>query len=230
MQWSEVFAVGSHWFWLLLAVEAAVLIGLIEWGKGLAATLSLVGTLLALQFMGNANLLGLANHHPLLLVFGVVGYFAVGTVWAIARWWLFVHEQRLRYDEARAEFCHDRRLLDGTIPESLQQEWQEHRAGRKRKIEIRPRARKHRGRIIMWMAYWPWSFCWTVLNDPVRKAFKFIFRHIHDYLQEISDNAFRGVDADLPREPDPRAATLPLAVPAPVEKGAVAAGAEEVRV
>src|SRR5262245_3868069 len=197
MQWFELFNVGSPWFWLLLAAEAALLIALIEWGKGGLATLSLVGVLALLQFMGDANLLSYANHHPLLLVFGVVGYFAVGTVWAVMRWWLYVHEHRIRYDEAKAEFCDDRRL-DGTIPAHLQEDWLEYLSNRRRKVEIRPRARQHKNSILTWMAYWPWSMFWTILNDPVRKACRFIYRHIHDYLQEISDNAFKGVEADLP--------------------------------
>jgi hypothetical protein len=203
MDWSEVFAVGSPWFWLLLGAEAALMIGLIEWGKGLLATLSLVATLALLQLLGNTNVLGVVNHHPLLLVFGVIGYFATGTIWSVARWWLFVRDMRNRYDEARADFCHDQRL-HGPIPESQQQQWLEYLASRKRKIEIRPKARRHKSRILVWMAYWPWSLFWTMLNDPVRKAFRYIFHHIHDYLQEISDNAFKGVEEDLPRE-------LPLA-------------------
>ena len=196
--WQELFVVGSLWFWLLVAAEAALLLGLIERGKGLLATLSLAITLVLLQFWGDANPLGLAEH-PLLLLFGVIGYFAAGTVWSVARWWLYVREQRQRYDEARADFCHANDL-DDKIPDEMQLGWLQFLESRKKKIEIRPRARAHKGRILMWMAYWPWSLFWTVLNDPVRKAFLFIYHHIHDYLQEISDQAFKGVENDLPRD------------------------------
>jgi hypothetical protein len=224
MNWTEIFVVGSPWFWLLLAAEAALLIAFIEWGKGWFATLSLVGTLALLQWLGDVNVLGFVNHHPLLLVLGVVGYFALGTVWSVARWWLHVREERLRYDEARADFCHDHEL-DGSIPESLQEDWQAYLKSRKRRVEIRPKARRHKGRILMWMAYWPWSMFWTILNDPVRKAFRFIFHHIHDYLQEISDNAFKGVEQDFPR-------SLPLSALRgdPEKPGLPAEDGHEVRV
>jgi hypothetical protein len=225
MNWSEVFTVGSPWFWLLLAGEAATLIALIEWGKGWLATLSLVSTLALLQFLGDANVLAFVNHHPLLLGFGVVGYFAVGTVWSVMRWWLFVHDQRNRYDEARLEFCQEHNL-DGTIPEHLHQEWQEQLINRKRRIEIRPKAIKHKSRILMWMAYWPGSMFWTILNDPVRKACRFIYRHIHDYLQEISDNAFKGIEADLPKQTDPRVVAMPLIGPVESKEIATAAVSE----
>jgi hypothetical protein len=48
------------------------------------------------------------------------------------------------------------------------------------------------------MSYWPWSLSWTILKDPVRKAFSTIYHHIAVYLQEISDRAFKGIEADLP--------------------------------
>jgi hypothetical protein len=216
----DIFVVGSVWFWLLLVAEAALVIALIEWGEGFVATASLIVTLLLLQFMGDTNVLGFANNHPIVLVFGVIGYFATGTFWSIARWWMFVRDQRMRYRDARRDFCeqHD---LEGSIPEipqHLQGQWQDYLqslATRRRKIEIRPLVRQHRGRILMWMAYWPWSLVWTILHDPVRNAFKVILHHLHDYLQEISDNAFKGVEADFPPEPK-----KPESAPAPPDNSA----------
>jgi len=207
MQWTELFVIGSLGFWVLLLIEAVLLVALIEWGKGLFATLSLLASLLLLHILGDTNVLGFANHNPLLLVFGFIGYFATGTLWSIARWWLFVRYLRQRYDETRADFCHQHDI-DGSIPDSLQAAWQEQLQGptnRRRMIEIPPRVRQHRGRIMMWMAYWPWSVVWTILHDPVRKAFKIILHHIHDYLQEISNKAFQGIEDDLrkrqPKQP-----------------------------
>jgi hypothetical protein len=206
MNWQEFFAVGSAGFWALIALETGLLIFLIEWGKGALATASLAGTMVLLYFLGDINILGYVIHHPVTLALGLVVYFAAGTVWSVARWWLFVRDMRGRYDDVRADFCQDHNL-DGAIPEQFQQLWLERleSSGRRgRRIEIRPRARQHRGKIVAWMAYWPWSLSWTVLNDPVRKSCRVIYQHIHDYLQEISNNAFRGVEHDFPEGREPR--------------------------
>jgi hypothetical protein len=48
------------------------------------------------------------------------------------------------------------------------------------------------------MCYWPWSVSWTILKDPVRKAFLIIYHNLAEHLQEISDRAFKGIEADLP--------------------------------
>jgi hypothetical protein len=220
MQWTELFVAGAPAFWALLVVETILLIALIELGKGALATLSFVAALLLLYFLGDTNVLGFALHHPLLLPLGAISYFAIGTCWAIAKWWLYVRDQRSGYDELRTDFCHEHRL-DGTIPERLQQAWLERlqaSASRRRRIEIRPRARQHKGNILTWMAYWPWSLGWTILNDPVRNAFRFVYHHIHDYLQEISDHAFKGVEQDFPRGGDEGPAQSHATEPAIVGK------------
>lgn len=205
MNWQELFVTGTWGFWALVMLETALLIVLIEWGKGRWATLSFVVTLLALHFLGDWNVPGYLREHPLILLGGAAGYFGLGTLWGVVKWWLYVRDQRAQYDELRADFCHEFKV-EGAIPERLQSRWQERlqtAARRGRRIEIRPKARQHKGRILTWMSYWPWSLAWTALNDPIHKAFRTIYYHMHDYLQEISDNAFRGVERDFPGD-EPR--------------------------
>lgn len=205
MNWQEFFAVGSIGFWALIALETGLLIFLIEWGKGTFATLSLALTLGLFYFLGDVNIFGFIVHHPITMVLGAIVYFAAGTAWSVAKWWLFVRDMRGRYDDLRADFCHEHGV-DGPIPERLQGLWLErldNAARRGRRIEVRPRARQHRGRIVTWMTFWPWSTVWTLLNDPVRQAFSLIYRHMHDYLQEISNKAFQGVEDDFPGGQEP---------------------------
>ena len=51
----------------------------------------------------------------------------------------------------------------------------------------------YKGKIIGWMAYWPISAAWTVLNDPVRRLFEAVYNGIAKSLQSISDKAFSGI-------------------------------------
>jgi hypothetical protein len=210
MHWHEIFLVGSLWFWLLLAVEMLLLIVLLEWDRGLLATLSLAGTLLALQFLGDVNIYGYVIEHPFTLAAGVLAYFALGTLWAVGKWWFYVREQRACYDELRSAYVrvHGVEAADG-MPAHLQEEWSRCiEAARKnyRPLDVHPLAARHKRQIVAWMAYWPWSATWTLLKDPVRKAFQSIYHHVQGHLQEISDRAFKGIDADLPAAKEPAAA------------------------
>ena len=204
MNWPEVFVVGSLWFWLLLVAEAIVLLILLEWEQGTVATLTLVAALLALQFLGDVNVAGYVVHHPWTAVLGTLGYFAVGTGWTIAKWWFYVREQRAWYDELRAAFLRVHGYeRDSVMPEGLRFQWQSCLASARRKrrrLDVHPLAAGHKAQILWWMSYWPWSATWTLLQDPVRKAFFAIYQQIAEFLQEISDKAFRGVEADLPPE------------------------------
>jgi hypothetical protein len=198
----EIFVVGGLWFWLLLAGETILLFVLVERDRGALATASFLATLLLLQFLGDVNIYGYAIRHPWTVALGAAAYFALGTLWAIAKWWFHVREQRARYDELRSAYLRVYRLgPHEAMPQELQQQWQhcleQARKGR-RHLEVRPLAARHKAEIVRWMSYWPWSFAWTMLKDPIRKAFLAIYRAIAGSLQRISDRAFQGVEADLP--------------------------------
>jgi hypothetical protein len=204
MNLPEIFLAGSLWFWLLLIGEAILVLLLLEWEQGAIATLTFLATLLLLQFLGDVDIYGYVVQHPLTVVLGIAGYFALGTLWAIARWWFYVREQRGGYDELRSAFLRVHRLEpQSAMPEGLQYPWQQClalAAKNRRRLDVRPLAARHKVDILRWMSYWPWSFSWTMFEDPVRKAFLLIYHQIAEYLQEISDRAFQGVEADLPPE------------------------------
>lgn len=58
---------------------------------------------------------------------------------------------------------------------------------------IKPEASKHKAAITEWIAFWPISFAWTMLNDPVRKIVNYIFSRIKGTFQRMSDSMFAGV-------------------------------------
>src|SRR5262249_7022559 len=121
----EVFVVGSLWFWLLLVGEMILLLVLVEWDQGAIATVTFGLTILLLQFLGDVNIYDYVIHHPWTVVLGAAGYFAIGTLWAIAKWWFYVREQRAWYDELRSAYLRVYRIEpQGGVPEDLQHQWQ----------------------------------------------------------------------------------------------------------
>jgi len=58
---------------------------------------------------------------------------------------------------------------------------------------IKPMASKHKTSITEWIAFWPISFVWTMINDPVRKIVNYIFSRIKNLFQRMSDSMFAGI-------------------------------------
>jgi hypothetical protein len=206
-----LFVFGTVWFWALVALECIVLFALIEGDRVGWGTLSLIATFAILKFFGDVDIIGFAKANPLEFAAGVAGYFVAGTIWSVAKWWFFLKDRREKYDELKAEFLRNNGVQGTVIPEKLRAPWRlqaasltDHRGyGSASAESIIPKARNHKGKILTWMTYWPWSMVWTLINDPVKKLFRQIYRSIQNLMQSISDRVFRGVEDDLREPPAP---------------------------
>lgn len=58
---------------------------------------------------------------------------------------------------------------------------------------VTPKAASHSTRIIQWIAFWPVSFVWTMLNDPLRSAATYAFNRVSGTFQKMSDKAFSDI-------------------------------------
>lgn len=73
-------------------------------------------------------------------------------------------------------------------------EWNRHLMSAGVTCRLPLRVSENKARIISWMAYWPASMAWTVLDDPFRRAMVAIFERIGGSLQRMSDRRFQGMD------------------------------------
>lgn len=220
--WVPFFVLWTLPFWILVGAVCIILIIAVEYESPFWATASLVVTGLLLWLFGDVNVLKLALAHPLLALLGVVGYFVVGALWSVGKWWFFVSARREEYNEKKAEFLKNHGLPEnGSIPEELKLDWwhcngsgwgpgrardvmlsgmspkEVEAEGRKIQERLTPRVRNNKRRILTWMVYWPWSMFWTVLNDPVKRLFKYIYAKMKAVYQKIVDRAFKGVEDDF---------------------------------
>lgn len=60
-------------------------------------------------------------------------------------------------------------------------------------MAIKPLASSHKNRIIQWIAFWPVSCIWTLINDPIRKFATYIYNKQKKVFGIIGDNIFKGV-------------------------------------
>jgi hypothetical protein len=60
-----------------------------------------------------------------------------------------------------------------------------------------PSPHKNKGRILMWMAYWPFSATWTLINDPLKHFWRWAYTSILGMLEGISNGMFASVENDF---------------------------------
>lgn len=196
----DLFAFGTFWFWSLMTIAIVLMFVCTEFGAGGWATLCVIVTLLALNYGCGVPVFAFLWANPVMFLLGIVGYFVCGTGWAVAKWWFFVREQYYRYRELKKAFIKDNHLsitIDQPIPDELKEKWRDYCYRSHRLIEINPQVSDHKMSIYIWIAYFPFSAAWTLINDPVRKICRHIYHSISGILQQISDSVFANTKQDF---------------------------------
>jgi hypothetical protein len=134
------------------------------------------------------------------LILGFVGYFVIGTMWGICKWFFYVRHCRELYDEVKLEFFEKNNVtlkITDPVPDELKTKWVDHIRFIKRDIDYAPKIKDHKMRLYVWIVYWFWSMIWTIINDPIKKIFKNIYKKIAKFLQSISDKYFDDTKNDF---------------------------------
>ncbi len=208
-----LFVFGGIWFWGLIGLASLLLILALEEDSGITATVVFVVTLAATLFLGNISWLTWVFQNPLYFGLGVLGYLTVGVGWGIGKWWIYVRDCSLRYRRERREWLERRAelpkgvsgvpewreaLRTGVLMGGVKKAWQDYVRDRYYGKKItKPMANRCKGQITVWMTYWPWSALWTLVNDPVRRFFCWVYEQLSDMLQAISNRAFQDIENEM---------------------------------
>jgi hypothetical protein len=210
----SLLAFGCWTFWVWFAGIMIILLFCVETQSAGWATISVIASLGLLQYAGYPIWLTISTH-PLTILPIVGAYVAIGIAWAFCRWYFYVKHQRYLYDEYKNGFLKVMGVgnVNNTIPENLKYLFngvvtkayyysdkytvEQEEYFKSVNFEFHPTIVKHKASIYIWLAYWPWSFLWTLINDPLRKMFRYVYEHIKGTLQRISDHAWAGTENDL---------------------------------
>lgn len=178
-------AFGTVWFWTLLILSIILITAFVENERGVGAFICLVLTIgiLSISF----PLIREVLHHPGKTLLYVLAYFVAGTIWGVVKWFLYVRKQLEAYQERKANTMNARGIKEMTPALAVEL----------RSYASVPQVRENKSKVMFWMTYWPFSGLWTLINDPVRRIFKFIYTSIQEWLQGISNRAFKGVQEEL---------------------------------
>ena len=186
----------------------------------LVATFVALGVGGHFHWFGLPSLLDFVRDHGIWCLAYVGAYVVAGIVWSFVKWFSFLMGFRDTFRAQREKFLTWKGLPVTTpLTEELQTEFiksfgTENRYGRARhydesgnpieykgwnpetyeyrgnSLNARPRATKNKSRITAWAAFWPFSFLGTLLNDPVRRLFNFLFDWFKSLYQKMSDRVF----------------------------------------
>lgn len=170
---------GTLWFWILCVVTSGTIIWLLEdalttsndegGGRGATIVLLIFGALY--YFFGSSedviNILVFVRDHPLQVFGYFLGYVGVGVIWAFIKWYFYVHNQVQKDTKKLNEY--------------------EHHA-----VKI-PTASQNKYRIMSWMYYWPFSGLWTIINEPLKNSFEYVYTKIGGTFDSISNKMFADV-------------------------------------
>ena len=206
-----LFMFGSAAFWILLVIHGIILVAFVENERPGWATASFIALVATLGFLGDFNIVKAAFGHLGLTAGFLAAYFVLGTVYAAYKWKKYVTILGKEYDEIKVNFLKHEKIEGTDIPDHLLDHWQGYsqsyggRTKFPREFNGVPQVEYNKRRVLAWMCYWPWLAVWTVLNDPVRRAFKLIFEGIKSWLQSFANKQFAGVASDFRKPPPPQA-------------------------
>lgn len=140
-----------------------------------------VGCYLGLLYLfGYVSISNLVNQSGWILYVGIPLYIASGVLWGVIKWFLFVKREATRYKEKRQKFLQLMGCLDADIntlvPQNMKRDWG--RVGH----HIKSNSKDHKWRIITWMAYWPMSMLWSIIDEP--------WRYLYEYLSSLFHKIF----------------------------------------
>lgn len=58
---------------------------------------------------------------------------------------------------------------------------------------VRPKAARNKASITGWIAFWPLSAVWTLIDDPVRRLIDYIFARFKNLYELMSKSVFKGI-------------------------------------
>ena len=179
------------WFWILFGILVLAEICFLENDNGYGATSSLFVFALLLMLFGDWNPFPAMAADPFWVIQLIAMYIGAGTVWSVVKWYFHGLNVLDDFRETKKRFFNQQDIPEGgKIPKDKIDRW-EGLVERTYPTGIPPRAKENKATCLMWMTHWPFSMLWTIINDPFRRIFLFIYSRLTNMMQKISDHTFK---------------------------------------
>jgi len=200
----EIFAFGTMWFWILLALFAFIVMIEIA-NEYITASAVTIALFIVLMFLcGNFTFTWIKeNPTTLLSILGI--YLVGGVVVSAIKWAFWSRDAKDHYDEIKTEYIKRNKLgipVSAVIPPENRADFRDFLEDRVRSTKIDPefiipQVGKNKELVITWMAFWPWIAFWSLFSDVFRRIWIETFRAVQKVYQSFSNLMFRNALADL---------------------------------
>lgn len=177
------------------------------------ATLLLVVSVIAAQFLNIYNVFAFVSANLTNILYVAVFYVAIGVAWSFIKWFSFLRNYRNKFRDLKGQFLKSIDRNDCVLDQELTNKFKRFinsytlfspikfrldytTSHQEMWVIEKPNASSKKSVIVGWMAFWPCSLLATMINDPVRKMFKWIFNFLKNSYQNISDIVFKN-DVEL---------------------------------
>lgn len=185
---------------------AGFLTFLVENDKPLFATICLTLVVVALEFFGFRVISTIANN-PLGLIGLAAVYIIAGIVYGGFRWFRYAASILDKYGKVRDQWKAD--YNGGKEPTTEKQKadlrsWANNRIEMGRGRSLPPKVTEHKSALVTWMAYWPLSLTWMLIDDLIfglwrtlTRLYEYIYSQLGGTFQAISDKLFSKYEGDF---------------------------------
>lgn len=191
---------------IVIAISIAVLL---EFEKeGWATTLFSIGTALTI-WTYKADILGFIMENTAQTIYFALAYIVGGLVWSLLKWKSYIGRKVDQYEDIKIEFTKqtgeikdnwkkwlsklesnfDISLYDYYTPEQIA-------------LKIVPQAKERKSLIISWISYWPMSLGATMLNNPVRRFFEWVYSLVSGIYDKIGASAANKIASGIGENPE----------------------------
>ena len=176
-------------FWFVVGIATIAIIACVEFSRPGIATLIVLATIALFSILGDSSLvatlsgmLSFIKTNPAKCVVYVLEFIAIGVVWSIFKYWLYVRDKKLEFSAAKKTFMENH----------TEDEWIASLANGGTYYSA-DRYKPNMDKITIWMFYWIPSMIWFIINDPVKRFLNWLYTNIVG----VYDRIHRAVLGDM---------------------------------
>ncbi len=163
---ATILAIGSIGFWILLSVAVILIITALEKESFGGASATFIGAIILIACLGSGkDLRGVGEWiiaNPGTSSLVILGYALLGVIWSFIKWYMYLVDIRMQRGTNKVAADKDKNI-----------------------------ARYNKSTIMSWMCYWPLSMLWTLINNPIKRFFNYIFESISGSYQRLADRVLK---------------------------------------
>lgn len=209
----------AAWVFLTMLALAIAVIVAVEKEEPWGAFVAILAAGALAHFSGTVNMVNVLHDWKQLIVF-LGAYLAIGVAWCVIKWVFYTNEwareQHNIIRSNRQKFLKNLNLEGDSIPSEHKAAWEfwikdgkhgdwsnaysplSRFSPEKLESSDAISVANNWSKFSIWGLYWPFSMLWTLIDDPIKRIFKFIIMNVFGgILQFFTNRVTSGVEKEL---------------------------------